>query len=454
MKDLSLLRQQYPTFSYDSYTWELKDHTFHASWVFVAGEHRFNPHLEINLPSAPLGQDAKALDNLVFHLGLAEIFSYWKATISPRILIKSGALTPTQITWWEKLHLHGMGQFFYENNIKDFASSFRWECDSSLVHDPFTSTSPGEANLVLLGGGKDSLVSAQLLKEHHLPVIGYALNPAPAVTRLAKSLPLPDLIVAKHTIDPHLLELNSQGYPNGHVPFSAYLAFSSLLVAYLCGTKYVLASNEASAEAENVISEGFKVNHQYSKTLAFEQDFQRYTSEYLTSDVTYFSFLRPFYELQISGIFTRYPQYFGEFRSCNVGQKSDRWCGNCPKCLSIYLLLGAFIGPAEMVRIFGTDVLDNQALLPIFQAMIEEGQTRPFECIGTRVETIVAASMIISRYSSALPALLKYFQRDFLPKSNLVIETAREGILQSFAPHSMPASFATILQQSLPIKLQ
>lgn len=63
---------------------------------------------------------------------------------------------------------------------------------------------------------------------------------------------------------------------------------------------------------------GEKVNHQYSKTYEFENDFAEYSKKYLKANVKYFSFLRPLNEMQIAKIFSRYTKYHKVFKSCNV----------------------------------------------------------------------------------------------------------------------------------------
>ena len=68
----------------------------------------------------------KSLKNAVFHLGLIESFSYWKATASPVIEVLAGESHATdQIRWWEDLLINGMGEFFYRNDIDFTARRFR-----------------------------------------------------------------------------------------------------------------------------------------------------------------------------------------------------------------------------------------------------------------------------------------------------------------------------------------
>lgn len=109
---------------------------------------------------------------------------------------------------------------------------------------------------------------------------------------------------------------------NGHTPFSAIVAFLSFYTAYLIGAEHIVLSNESSANEGNL--SGASVNHQYSKSFAFEHDFQQYAHKNLMPDIHYFSLLRPFNELQIAKYFAALPQYHAVFRSCNAGSKPQR----------------------------------------------------------------------------------------------------------------------------------
>ena len=134
-----------------------------------------------------------------------------------------------------------------------------------------------------------------------------------------------------------MLELNRQGYLNGHTPFSALVAFSGIIAARMHGLSMVALSNESSANESTV--QGSTVNHQYSKSFKFEEDFHYYQNTYLRGSAYYFSLLRPLSEFQIARYFAGQKQYHGIFRSCNAGSRTDSWCGHCPKCLFVYLIL-------------------------------------------------------------------------------------------------------------------
>src|SRR5204863_3654535 len=142
-----------------------------------------------------------------------------------------------------------------------------------------------------------------------------------------------------------LLDLNARGFLNGHTPFSAYLGFLGAVSLLLYGYTDVIVSNERSSDEGNVLYRGKDINHQYSKSFRFERMFDEYLQKYLITNGRYFSFVRPLYELQIGKLFADFPEFFDLFKSCNRN-RSDSWCGQCAKCLSVFLTLYPFVPPA------------------------------------------------------------------------------------------------------------
>lgn len=121
------LKKKYPEFLYDSFNYSIGEKDFVARFEFrTSSEIVFRPEITIkDIPSdSLLTIDKSILDNFVFHLGLAEIPTYWKATCSPKIIIKCGYLDEKQLDWWKDLLISGMGQFFFENRIDFTAGDF------------------------------------------------------------------------------------------------------------------------------------------------------------------------------------------------------------------------------------------------------------------------------------------------------------------------------------------
>ena len=255
------------------------------------------------------------------------------------------------------------------------------------------------------------------------------------------------LIQAERSLDPRMLEFNKQGYLNGHTPFSALAAFASCLTAVIYGRKYVCLSNEASANESTI--HGSKVNHQYSKTFEFEQNFTRYLSRYVTDQVHYFSLLRPLSELQITSIFATLKQYHSVFRSCNVGQKEEKWCGHCAKCLFVCIMLSAFLKDEDLLNIFHADMLNDETMQDLFEQLTGILDDKPFECVGTREEVNVAIAMSIRHHEASgtpLPKLYEYY------KGTSYFESFRNRTLDYQMwnrENQVPAEYAELIHEKL-----
>jgi len=156
-------------------------------------------------------------------------------------------------------------------------------------------------------------------------------------------------------------------------------------------------SNEHSASAANLSIDGLEINHQYSKSFQFEQDFSRYVESCISPSIKYFSLLRPLSEIEIARRFSKYRAYFDVFRSCNTAfrqareARGQRWCCNCPKCRFVFLALSPFVGKRDLVEIFGANLLDDETQHKGFAELCGLRANKPFECVG---ETGESASVI------------------------------------------------------------
>ena len=352
------LKNKYPEFYFHRFDVLEKEDSYLVTYDFeIKGLTSFKPTLEFNK------KNIKKLDEvakqIIFNIGLVELISYWKVTCSPKVIIEAGYLDADQIRWFKKLYYYGLGEFFFVNNITASFDDFIKIEVSHAKTNPLKTNYTGHGNLIPIGGGKDSCVTLEILKNEDNKA--FIINPKPVMLEVASSLNYQDedLITIKRTIDSNLITLNKEGYLNGHTPFSALVAFISYLMAYLSDRKYIVLSNEASANEATVI--GTKINHQYSKTYEFENDFNAYTKKYFNLDIHYFSFLRPLSELQITMLFANYAKYHPIFKSCNVGSKTIpwKWCCKCAKCLFVYIMLRAFLAKDDVQKIFGEDLFAN-----------------------------------------------------------------------------------------------
>ncbi|MBK9291042.1 MAG: hypothetical protein IPM52_05395 [Bacteroidetes bacterium] len=444
--EYELFRGQYTFFEYESYNYRWAPEGLHISFSFnLAGKYQFSPGLIFHKHHTFRDLSTDLLENLVFNLGMIELISYWKAACPPRLIVRPHSLSREQIEFWKSVYWNGLGEFFHVNGIRPDEENFvSIEAGHGKPTKPASHSTSEMRVLVPIGGGKDSAVSLELLRNTGFETIPLMLNANPAMTRTlqAAGIPPENGLHISRKLDPQLLELNAQGFLNGHTPFSALLAFVTTCAAALSGARHIALSNESSANEATI--PGTHINHQYSKSLHFETAFRKYLHTFITPDINYFSLLRPLNELQIAWLFSRMPHYHSAFRSCNVGSKTDSWCGQCPKCLFTATILAPFLHPNELTRIFGKDILSDLQLMPVLESLAGLTDEKPFECVGTTNEVQAAIDYLIRRNHNPTNDLPKALKNRFLPQKDL------HALLGQFDEnHHLEPEFESILRNCL-----
>ncbi|MDD4830045.1 MAG: UDP-N-acetylmuramoyl-L-alanine--D-glutamate ligase [Bacteroidales bacterium] len=445
------LRKNYPIFKYKNYgyTFNKDKSSIILNFEFECKEHKFNPKIEflVNKLFVHNRFDSEEIAIIAFNIGMIELISYWKAFACPIVLIEAGYLTAKQIKFWKKQYFNGLGEYFYLNSIQTNIDDFMTIVPKGPIFDNLKFKNQGNENKVIvpIGGGKDSVVTLELLRNNGFEILPMIINPRGATTNCVEvgGFTKGDYLSIKRTIDKHLLELNDKGYLNGHTPFSAMLAFVSLFCAFVTNTRNIALSNENSANESTVIGEN--VNHQYSKSIEFEADFRNYVKEFIYDDFNYFSFLRPMSELQIAQQFSLLSQYHEVFRSCNAGSKTDVWCCNCPKCLFAYIILSPFLFPNKLENHFGENLLNKKSLKTYLDELIGKLAVKPFECVGTVEEVNLAIALLVERY----PQSKEFYLVDYwlsLPLAQAYCSIDKEEYLYEFSPnHFLEKRFQNVL---------
>ena len=484
------LRAAFESFCYEGFHYSVENGEFHAVFDFILFPSRhfdrseaerinllqtieFHPCFRIPYRKFYHWQDIPKplLDNLIFHIGMIELISYWKIACPKKVVIKPFSLDEEQIRRWKKLYFNGLGEFFYVNEIETTIDEFmriESEIYSPEVNafaslrsplpavgrndDPKTSfraerseaeESPSNwvKTLIPVGGGKDSVVTLELLK-NRVPAIPLIINPRGATNECiaAAGYSEEQTAIIKRTLDPTMLKMNAEGYLNGHTPFSAMLAFYTVLLGFATKSRYIALSNESSANEPTVPDT--EINHQYSKSVAFENDFRRYVAKYIDADIQYFSFLRPLNELQIAKLFSRAKEYRKVFKSCNAGSKTDSWCGHCPKCLFTWLALSPFISRKELTEIFGKDLLSDNSLRPILDQLDGSVEVKPFECVGTVGEVRACVNNILQHDDNLRDTILDGVEITNDPSVEDIVAQFDEG-------NNLPPLFKIIMEEGL-----
>lgn len=382
----------------------------------------------------------EALDRAAFGLWVMMGISYFKAYLPEKIEFKNGELSAEQAAFFTKVYENGLGELFVVNELDPhdrvhFVANGQAEAAIQLADEV-------DGSLVAVGGGKDSLTTAELLKSVNEPFTTWSTWSPQLIEPMMQRIGAPSVNV-RRTLPKELLALaNDPEAHAGHVPFSAIYSFISVVVCIVTGRQNAIFSNEASAEEPNLVYQGLPINHQYSKSLEYEKDFQEYLRTFISPDINYFSFLRPLTELRIAEVFgTRYlNDYIGLFSSCNTNWRQNGvtglgWCGKCPKCAFVFLILAPFVPKPTLMELFGHDLLGDDKLTSMYNEIFGLQGYKPFECIGEVAEARYAARLAYE--SGDYPSVERFNLDD------------EELDYKSLRPHAMPDRFYELLVEGL-----
>lgn len=452
---MQTINSSYQQFVFKSYSFDQA--TGQAEFVYRLDDVEFVERVKFPIDSTTSGlHDSTTLDNALFALHLIGGISYYKAGLAKEIIVESGSLSEEDAKFWNKLYTLGLGEFFYRNDLdfRDYINFPFVTNPADQFANPMTTLDVVilSGALLPIGGGKDSLVTVEMLKRVGLDFDLLVLGDHARINDVIRAVDVNALRIER-VIDPKLFDLNKQGAWNGHVPISAYIAFASVVVAVLQGKRDIVLSNERSANVGNVKVGDVEINHQYSKSLEFERDLQHYISDRISKEIRYFSLLRPLSELSITKRFAEIGKYFEVFSSCNKnfkqsGEASEhRWCGDCAKCAFVFAMMAAWIPKVELERIFGAIFFDYENLLETYRDLLGCGVGKPFDCVGEPDEVIVALELARRRGELDEMAVMKWFVQDILP-TQTDLEAKIEAVLKLSADHSMPEEYAKIVYEN------
>jgi len=348
--------------------------------------HAFCERIVFDAPLPSAGDPMRApFEAAVETLWLAAGVSYYKTCVPPRIVVQGAALAPDQRAFLQRLYVDGLGEFGVRNGI-DVAGRIDFLNAPAGPGAPRLATAPPlpRRSAVLIGGGKDSLVSVEMLRAGGEPMTLFAVNPKKPILDCAQASGLP-LVKVTRLLDPLLFELNARGALNGHVPITAIVSFIAVAASFVHGFDAVILSNERSADQGNVVANGRQVNHQYSKTTAAERDIAEAIARHIHADLAYFSLLRPLSEAHIARLMARVDRYDSAFTSCNRAFQINpatppaRWCCDCPKCRFSFLMLAESMGRARIERVFGKNMLDDASQIGGYEELAGLSGHKPWE---------------------------------------------------------------------------
>ncbi len=325
--------------------------------------------------------------------------SYYKTTLSPKLSFTGRTPSELQAQWLTQTWQAGLAELAFENGLPWLDHiQFTGQQASVLVAQ---TSHLAPRSLVAIGGGKDSLVSIEAIKSMGEEASLFMVGQSEFIQGVAHETGLP-LLQIKRQVDGKLSQANAAGAFNGHVPITAINACVAVAAALIFDFDSVVFSNERSAEVGNFKAEsGQWVNHQHSKSLAYELLWQQVIEEQIAKDLDCFSLLRPFSELAIVKKFSHLERYFPHFSSCNrnfhlAGSQNEahHWCGHCPKCAFVFLCLAPFVSKDKLLGIFRKNLLADDQLDELFESLLGIQGVKPFECVGEEQECRLALQLL------------------------------------------------------------
>lgn len=433
--------------------WQFDEKSYTASLRYAFDhDYVFTEKFIFPAPTFPLtDQKREALEMCLQNLHLAVGISYYKAAIPSKISIENYVISPETARFFNKLYLYGLGEFAYKNKV-----DLQGHISFPYVNEPFPSASKielGHRMAIPVGGGKDSIVTIEMLKKLSIPLILISIGNATPIAKTAEIAQLPHVAI-KRELSPLILELNEQGALNGHVPISAIISFAIAVAAVLYDFNYIVMSNERSANIGNLWHDGLEVNHQYSKSLEFEKDISRYLHNHVLDNLRYFSFLRPLSELMISKMFCHNCQpYHDIFASCSMAFRltkslEGRWCLDCAKCRFVFAIMAPFMPKEKLIQIFGKNLLGDAQQIAGFREIMGYGKHKPFSCIGESEETIAAFVILSNNDEWKEDVVVAHFTEEILPTLTLP-DTYVENALLFSENHLLEKNEKDLLLQSI-----
>lgn len=391
-------------------------------------------------------------------LGLCAILigtSYFKAAPAAVIRTQLG-LTPAARRIAELAYGPGLGEFYVRNELA-YPPELKIE---AVVADALSSPDRPEPKVpraaVAFGGGKDSHVASSIIAAAGAQGERFSIILGDRVGERLQSMSETPVRTFKRRIDPRLIEISRSGDAlNGHIPITGINSTLLALVAEAMGLDWVVFANERAASEPTMEANGYPVNHQFSKSLEFEDALRAGLAE-AGAGANYFSILRPVSELWTAHyLATRGADALDIFASCNrnfvfagpsVLADGQRWCGECAKCVYTSVLLAPFLSVERHAEVFQSQPLHNPDNFNFLREIAGLTDAKPWECVGERREVAAALAHLLTvegwkeaKLISRIEAeLFSVWDRDDLRR-------AWDEALDARSEHRMPEAVAQIV---------
>jgi hypothetical protein len=336
--------------------------------------------------------------------------SYYKCFPKVETVALDFELDEFQADFFTRIYQEGLSQFAFENQLTrndliNFVASA-----AGKKYGTVPAVEAADPVVMLQSGGKDSLLTAALMKKLGRDTVPTYMQYSPTYPELLNKLGEP-LTFMRYLDHDGLAEAKKHGALNGHVPITYIVSAYALIQAILLDAKTIVLSVGHEGDEPHGYVGDLPVNHQWAKTWPAEQAMAEYVGRYVDSGIAIGSILRPLTELAVAELFVQYCwEDFGhEFSSCNRANymqghnnKMLKWCGECPKCANNFLLFAPFVEPQELMSLFnGQNLFAKPMLLETWKGLLGiDGVMKPLECVGETDELRLAYHMAVKRWGS------------------------------------------------------
>jgi hypothetical protein len=411
----------------------------------------------VTLPEdAPLAALPDAVrDRLLALCALLIGTSYYKAAPVKTLEIGFG-LTPAARRVADLAYGPGLGEFYVRNALSYPPEiTIRGnEADPVSVAPKTAPTTPRAA--VAFGGGKDSHVASAIVEAAGAVGERFSIILSDKVGARLQAMSETPVRLIQRRIDPRLIEVSRSGEAlNGHIPITGINSTLLTLIAEAMGLDWVVFANERAASEPTMEADGHPVNHQFSKSLEFE-DALRAAFKEAGARTEYFSILRPVSELWTAHFLaTRGAKALDIFASCNrnfvfAGPNAlpvdRRWCGKCAKCVYTSVLLAPFLSVDRHAEVFQSQPLHDPANGDFLREIAGLTDAKPWECVGERREVAAALTHLMTVDGWKDAPLIKGIEAElFKTWDRTDLLSAWAEALDARSEHRMPEAVAQVV---------
>ena len=379
-----------------------------AAASFAADRMRFTTSYwydSVDLDALEAVHGPEKLERLLFHIAAFEINKI--CSLRPRRLDwgrYAPLATPEFAAVWRAVFRNVWAQWRFENEDPDYDGP-EFSVGKTAQGEPVFAVRDADAAPKLLsffGGGKDSLVSAKLLEAlpqgydlltYSSSIYGTAHNQHDMIDALiafCKPRRRRRQWVYDDFLDSPVVALGDQiGVRTLTAAETPSSIFAALPYAVQHRYTHIALAHEKSADTGQVRwqATGEDVNHQWGKSAQAERLLNGYISTHLVSGLTYFSTLKPVYDVVIFNMLRRHLDALPFAHSCNVAKP---WCRRCAKCVYVWLNYLAYLPESAVVPLFRENLFDTDENMGLMRQMLGLERHMPFECIGQMDETKLA----------------------------------------------------------------